>query len=160
MTEVKAMRKSTLAKAIKTLMGGVFAPLQTAVILCLTGIAEQLLPFGMLFWAWMLEILLCFGSIPIMYLIEKKLELGDCAVPYNIIYFVIGAFSLFTVIPYAASIYVSDVYTKLPTYNPAESFNGFQWNLYLMTALCGLFVYLIVRIMLAIVKKIKSNRKY
>ncbi len=141
--------------ALKIIASALLAPAIMLVVLFVTGFAEALFQTD---FVWPLEIFLCIWIIPALLVFEKRMKLGDLALACNAAYFISAA--AFAVPVYMiVELYVTDLYEILNPWDNDGWFTGLQWLFYLFTVYAQAALHLIIRIIIAIARKISAERK-
>ena len=146
------MKKNTL----KIIVSALLAPAVMLIILFVTGIIEIAFKTEMI--AWLLEIFICICIIPLLLIFEQKKKLGDLSLACNGAYFISAV--VFAVPVYGViMLYLEYGYDVLNPWSKGQFLSGIQWLLYLFVVYAQVVLHLIIRIIIAVVTRIKEERK-
>ncbi len=146
------MKKTTL----KIIGSALLAPLLMLNILFITALAE--IVFRDTTAAWCAEIFICICTILLVLLLERKMKPGELSLACNGAYFisaVVMAVPVFVI----AVFYADNLQGRLNPWDHSLFFRGFQWLVYVFTVYAQVILHLIIRIIIAIVARIKEERK-
>lgn len=145
------MKKTTL----KIITSALLAPAVMLLILVITGVLEVIFQADII--TWLLEIFICILLIPLLLLLERKMKPGELSLACNGAYFISAV--VFAIPVYMImGLYIENWYEIL---NPWDDnwFTGLQWLVYVFTVYAQVVLHLIIRIIIAIVARIKEERK-
>lgn len=132
------------------------APAVMLIILFITALAEIVFRGEMV--AWLLEIFICICVIPLLLLLERKAETGEFALECNGAYF-ISAVIMAVPVYGVVMLYLEYGYDVLNPWSNGQFLSGIQWILYLFTVYAQVVLHLIIRIIIAVVTRIRAERK-
>ena len=147
------MKKS----ALKIIVSALLAPVVMLVILFITGLLEIIFRGEMI--AWIPEIFICICVIPALLILEHKMKLGEVTLACNAAYFISAVVSGFLLIYPLVEWYVTDFYEILNPWDNDGWFTGLQWLFYLFAVYAQAALHLIIRIIIAISRRIRAERK-
>jgi len=143
--------------ALKIIVSALLAPAVMLAILFVTGFMEVVFQADVI--TWLLEIFICICLIPLLLLFERKLKLGELSLACNGAYFISAAVFGIFVLPHAVEAYAAEYYEIINTWDTGTFLKGFQWVFYQITVYAQVALHLIIRIVIAIVTKIRAERK-
>lgn len=146
------MKKS----ASKIIASALLAPAVMLVILFITGIVEIAFQGDMI--AWFFEIFICICTVPMLLVFEYKKKSGELALACNAAYF-ISAVVMAVPVYMAVMLYLEYGYDVLNPWSKGQFLSGIQWLLYLFTVYAQVVLHLVIRIIIAVVRRIRAERK-
>lgn len=144
-----------MKKALKIIVSALLAPVVMLLVLFITGFMETVFQADII--TWLLEIFICILLIPLLLLLERKMKLGELSLACNGAYFisaVVFAVPVYMIVGW----YISEFYQKLNSWDN-NWFTGFQWLIYVFTVYAQVVLHLIIRIIIAIVTRVRAERK-
>ena len=145
------MKKS----ASKIIASALLAPAVMLAILFITGIVEIAFQGDMI--AWFFEIFICICTVLLLLALEYKKKLGELALACNAAYF-ISAVVMVIPIYGVVMLYLEYGYDILNPWSEGQFLSGIQWLIYLFAVYAQVVLHLIIRIIIAIVTKVKAER--
>ena len=146
------MKKS----ASKIIASVLLAPAVMLVILFITAIVEIAFQGDVV--AWFFEIFVCICTVFLLLALEYKKKLGELALACNGAYFISAV--VFAVPVYGVvMLYLEYGYDVLNPWSKGQFLSGIQWLLYLFVVYAQVVLHLIIRIIIAVVTRIKEERK-
>ena len=146
------MKKS----ASKIIASALLAPAVMLVILFITAIVEIAFQGDVV--AWFFEIFICICTVLLLLILEYKKKLGELALACNGAYF-ISAVVMAVPVYMAVMLYLEYGYDVLNPWSKGQFLSGIQWLLYLFTVYAQVVLHLVIRIIIAIVTRIRAERK-
>jgi len=146
------MKKS----ASKIIASALLAPAVMLVILFITGILEIVFQGDMI--AWFFEIFICICTVLLLLALEYKKKSGELALACNAAYFISAVVMAFPVYM-AVMLYLEYGYDVLNPWSKGQFLSGIQWLLYLFAVYAQVVLHLVIRIIIAIVTRIRTERK-
>ena len=146
------MKKS----ASKIIASVLLAPAVMLVILFITAIVEIAFQGDVV--AWFFEIFVCICTVFLLLALEYKKKLGELSLACNGAYFISAV--VFAVPVYGVvMLYLEYGYDVLNPWSKGQFLSGIQWLLYLFVVYAQVVLHLIIRIIIAVVTRIKEERK-
>lgn len=145
-----------MKSALKIIISALLAPAVMLVILFITAIVEIAFQGDVV--AWFFEIFICICTVFLLLILEYKKKLGELALACNAAYFisaVVFAVPVFMI----AVFYADNLQGRLNPWDHSLFFSGFQWIGYVFTVYAQVVLHLIIRIIIAIVTRIRAERK-
>lgn len=146
------MKKS----ASKIIASALLAPAVMLVILFITAIVEIAFQGDVI--AWFFEIFICICTVLLLLALEYKKKSGELALACNGAYF-ISAVVMAVPVYMAVMLYLEYGYDVLNPWSKGQFLSGIQWLLYLFTVYAQVVLHLVIRIIIAVVRRIRAERK-
>lgn len=145
------MKKS----ALKIIVSALLAPGVMLCILFITGLTEIIFQTSLI--SGYLEALMCICAVPALLILERKMKLGELTLACNAAYFISAVVFAVPVFWLAVS-YADNLYSRLNAWDHGW-FSGIQWIFYLIFVYAQVILHFIIRIIIAVARKIKKERR-
>ncbi len=146
-----------MKKALKIIVSALLAPVVMLLVLFVTGFMETVFQADII--TWLLEIFICILLIPLLLLLERKMKLGELSLACNGAYFISAALFGIFVLPHMVEAYATEYYEIVNAWDTSTFLKGVQWVLYQITVYAQVVLHLIIRIIIAIVTRVRAERK-